>query len=245
MLHLHHLVVKPLAHNSLPATELLSRWQVCSRAIGKKHCGKKEVAGSLIAPGRQNLHPLIGNPKAPHQQRRQTPHERQQEAHETTAQETQPQPQPTPQRQPRHPQPPQRPQRPQPQAAICTRGPALVSLSKRLNVAKLTSAISSSPSVTDWLGTKPNFCGASVVGTADAEAPPARPKVKPAAPSAGIATFVTRFRFEDLLTRGIATSIFRNCSPSRRNFTLGACVAQGVQYHQAVAAHSVSVHLDE
>jgi len=160
----------------------------------------------------------MGNRKEPHQQRRQTPQERQQAAHETTAQETQPQPQPAPQRQPRHPQPPQR-QRPHAQAAICTRGPALVSLSKRLNVAKLTSAISSSPSVTAWVGTKPSFCGASVVGTADAEAPPARPNVKPAALSAGTATFVTRFRFEDCLTRGIVASIFRNYA-SRRDFTL-------------------------
>jgi hypothetical protein len=214
MLHIHRLEANTLAHTHFPATELLSRWQVRSGAIGKKHCGKKEVAGSLIAPGRQNLRPLIGNPKAPHQQRRQTPHERQQAPHAT--QETQPHPQPPPQRQPRHPQPPQRPQRPQPQAAICTRGPTMVSLSKRLNVARLTSAISSSPSVTDWLGTKPSFCGASVVGTADAEAPPARPKVKPAAPSAGIATFVTRFRFEDCLTRGIVASIFRNYAQPRR-----------------------------
>jgi len=170
----------------------------------------------------------MGNRKAPHQQRRQTPHERQQAPQ--AAQETQPQPQPMPmrqpppQRQPRHPQPPQR------QPAICTRGPALVSLSKRLNVARLTSAISSSPSVTDWLGTKPSFCGASVVGTADAEAPPARPKVKPAALSAGTATFVTRFRFEDCLTRGIVACSVRNYA-SRSEFTLGACGTQGIQYH--------------
>jgi len=172
----------------------------------------------------------MGNRKEPHQQRRQAPHERQQAAHEINAQETQPQPQP-PQRQPRQPQPPQR-QRPQPQAAICRSGPgpALVSLSKRLNVARLTSAISSSPSVTAWVGTKPSFCGASVVGTADAEAPPAMPKVKPAALSAGTATFVTRFRFEDCFTRGIVASIFRNYA-SHHNFTLGDCVTQGIQYH--------------
>jgi hypothetical protein len=107
----------------------------------------------------------------------------------------------------------------------------LVSLSKRLNVARLTSAISSSPSVTAWVGTKPSFCGESVVGTADAEAPPARPKVKPAAPSAGTATFVTRFRFEDCLARGIVASIFRICSPSLVDFTLVDCIAQGIQYH--------------
>jgi hypothetical protein len=56
------------------------------------------------------------------------------------------------------------------------------------------------------------------------------PKVKPAALSAGTATFVTRFRFEDCFTRGIVASIFRNYA-SHHNFTLGDCVTQGIQYH--------------
>ena len=94
------------------------------------------------------------------QQKRHAPQDRQQPAQPAQAaqptmmpmQPPQPPMNPPPQRQPpqpRQPQPrqPQPPQRPQPQAAICRSGPgpALVSLSKRLNVARLTSAISSSP----------------------------------------------------------------------------------------------------
>jgi hypothetical protein len=73
-------------------------------------------------------------------------------------------------------------------------------------VAKLTSAISSSPSVTVCDGEKFNFCGVSAAGTADAEAPPASEKVKPAAPKAGIVAFATLFRFEACFTRDIVAS---------------------------------------
>jgi hypothetical protein len=44
------------------------------------------------------------------------------------------------------------------------------------------------------------------VGTADADAPPTSEKVNPAAPSAGTAALVTRFRFEACFTRGIVAS---------------------------------------
>jgi hypothetical protein len=80
------------------------------------------------------------------------------------------------------------------------------SLSKRWNVAKLTSAISSSPSVTACDGEKFNFCGASTAGTADAEALPASENVNPAAPRAGIAAFATLLRFEACFTRDIVAS---------------------------------------
>jgi hypothetical protein len=80
------------------------------------------------------------------------------------------------------------------------------SLSNRWNVAKLTSAISSSPSVTACDGERFNFCGASAAGTADAEAPPASEKVRPAAPKAGIVAFATLFRFDACFTRDIIAS---------------------------------------
>jgi hypothetical protein len=82
----------------------------------------------------------------------------------------------------------------------------LLSLSKRWNVARLTSAISSSPSVIVCVGVKLNFCGTSAVGVIAAEAPPASPNVRPAVPSAGIAALVTRFRFEASFSRGIVAS---------------------------------------
>jgi hypothetical protein len=78
------------------------------------------------------------------------------------------------------------------------------SLSKRWNVAKLTSAISSSPSVTACDGEKFNFCGVSTAGTADAAALPASEKVNPAAPNAGTAALATLFRFEACFTRDMS-----------------------------------------
>jgi hypothetical protein len=120
------------------------------------------------------------------QQTLQKPQDKQQRAQP-------PQP-PQPQRrqpQPRQPQPPQR----QPQA-ICWKPVLPFSLSNRWKVARLTSAISSSPSSTDCVGEKLNFCGVSALGIADAEAPPASEKVNPAAPNAGTAALVTRFRLE-------------------------------------------------
>src|SRR5262249_20727213 len=106
-----------------------------------------------------------------------------------------PQPQPRQPRQPPQPRQPRQPPQRQPQAICCA--PAVpCSLSNRWNVARLTSAISSSPRSTDSVGEKFSFCGVSAFGRADAEAPPAREKVKPAAPNAGIAALVTRFRLE-------------------------------------------------
>jgi hypothetical protein len=79
----------------------------------------------------------------------------------------------------------------------------VLSLSKRWNVAKLTSAISSSPSVNACDGVTFKFCGVSTAGTAVAEALPASEKVNPAAPKAGIAALATLFRFEACFTRDI------------------------------------------
>jgi hypothetical protein len=163
------------------------------------------------------------------QQKRQKPQVAQQPP---TAQPQPPphrQPQP-PQRQPAQPRQPQPPHR-QPHAICCNALP-LFSLSNRWNVARLTSAISSSPSVTAWVGAKLSFCGTSAVGMADAEALPTSPKVKPAAPNAGTAALVTRFRFGACFTRGIvASSIpvqdesFFDSNPN--NPTLRARFAQG------------------
>jgi hypothetical protein len=79
-------------------------------------------------------------------------------------------------------------------------------LSNKWKVAKLTSAISSSPSVIACDGEKFSFCGTSAAGTADAEALPASEKVKPAAPRAGIVALATLFRFEACFTRDIVAS---------------------------------------
>jgi hypothetical protein len=122
-----------------------------------------------------------------------------------------PQPAQPPQRQARQPHPlqplqPRQPPQRQPQAICCTPVLPAFSLSKRWNVARLTSAISSSPRVNAWAGSNPRFCGASKAGTADADALPASEKVNPAAPSAGMAAFVTLFRFEACFTRDIVAS---------------------------------------
>jgi hypothetical protein len=80
-------------------------------------------------------------------------------------------------------------------------------LSNRWKVAKLTSAISSSPSViVAWVGEKFIACVASALGMADAEALPASEKVKPAAPSAGTAALATVFLLEACFTRDIVAS---------------------------------------
>jgi hypothetical protein len=69
--------------------------------------------------------------------------------------------------------------------------------------------------VSAWLGEKFGVFGISVVGTADADAPPTSDKVNPAAPNTGAAlvktafvktAFVTSFFFEACFTRGIVTS---------------------------------------
>ncbi|WP_156434984.1 hypothetical protein [Bradyrhizobium lablabi] len=73
-------------------------------------------------------------------------------------------------------------------------------------MARLTSAISSSPNVTIMPGAKFRPCCTSPVGTADADAPPASEKVNPAAPNAGTAVLVTRFFVEACFTRGMVAS---------------------------------------
>jgi hypothetical protein len=55
-------------------------------------------------------------------------------------------------------------------------------------------------------GAKFGRCWTSPVGTADANALPANEKVKPAAPSTGMAVLVTRFFFEACFTRGMVAS---------------------------------------
>ena len=137
-------------------------------------------------------------------------------------------PQPTPHRQALHPAQPRQPphprapphprQPPQPRAS-CTPLSTFSSSSKRRKVARLTSAISSSPSVIIMPGAKFRPCWTSPVGTADADAPPASEKVNPAAPSAGIAVLVTRFFFEACFTRGMVASS-KCCKKDIRNAIL-------------------------
>ena len=73
-------------------------------------------------------------------------------------------------------------------------------------MARLTSASSSSPSVTIMPGEKFVGCWTSPVGTADANALPAIEKVNPATPSAGTAVLVIRFFFEACFERAMAAS---------------------------------------
>jgi hypothetical protein len=73
-------------------------------------------------------------------------------------------------------------------------------------VERLTSAISSSPSSTPWVGEKFGFCAVSADGNVAADAAPASEKVNPAAPSAGIAALVTRFLLEACFTGIVASS---------------------------------------
>jgi hypothetical protein len=97
-------------------------------------------------------------------------------------------------------------------------------LSKRWKVARLTSAISSSPSVIACDGEKFNFCGVSTAGTADAAALPASEKVNPAAPKAGTAALATLFRFEACFTRDM--SLLHTCGKfsiqPQRSYAAGA-----------------------
>jgi uncharacterized protein len=72
-------------------------------------------------------------------------------------------------------------------------------------------------------GVKLNFCGTSVVGKVDAEAPPASPNVRPAAPSTGTAAWLTRFRLEASFSCSIvASSLFERLLsiPARKTPTL-------------------------
>jgi hypothetical protein len=129
-------------------------------------------------------------------------------------------PQPTPHRQALHPAQPRQPPHPRKPPPPHPRQPPhpphprasstplrrFSSSSKSRKVARLTSAISSSPSVIIMPGAKFRPCWTSPVGTADADAPPASEKVSPAAPSAGIAVLVTRFFFEACFTRDMVAS---------------------------------------
>jgi hypothetical protein len=85
------------------------------------------------------------------------------------------------------------------------------SLSKTWNVARLTSAISSSLRVIATFGANGVVCGTSAVGTADAAALPSNEKVNPAAPNADAAALVTRFCFETCFTRGMVASSVSCC----------------------------------
>src|SRR5581483_6651017 len=108
-------------------------------------------------------------------------------------------------RQPRHPPQPRQPPQRQPHAICCA--PAVpCSLSNRWKVERLTSAISSSPSRTPWVGEKFSFCTVSAVGMVAADAPPASANVNPAAPSAGTAALVMRFLLEACFTGIVAIS---------------------------------------
>jgi hypothetical protein len=68
----------------------------------------------------------------------------------------------------------------------------------------------------------------STAGTAEAEAPPASEKVRPAAPKAGIVAFATLFRFEACFTRDIVAPpyLWERFDSSRCNITLGDRAAQ-------------------
>src|SRR5439155_3047671 len=142
--------------------------------------------------------PMPGTPIQPTQQPPQPP---QPTPHRQALHPAQP-------RQPPHPRkpPPPHPRQPPHPRASCTPLSTFSSSSKRWKVARLTSEISTSPSVTIMPGAKFRPCWTSPVGTADADAPPASEKVNPAAPSAGIAVLVTRFFFEACFTRGMVAS---------------------------------------
>jgi hypothetical protein len=81
------------------------------------------------------------------------------------------------------------------------------SLSKRWNVARLTSAISSSPRVTVAFGAECIVSGTSAVGMADADAPPISEKVNPAAPNTGTAALGMCFCFTFGMNASSATFV--------------------------------------
>jgi hypothetical protein len=155
---------------------------------GRRH----ELAGVDGRTRPMNLDWVAQRWSAKPQQRRQTPQDAQQPP---PPQPPQP-PQPRQPRHPRHPPQPRQPPQRQPQAICWKPAAPPCSLSNRWNVARLASEICSSPRSTDWLGEKFSFCVVSAFGRADAEAPPASEKVRPAAPNAGTAALVTRFRVE-------------------------------------------------
>jgi hypothetical protein len=72
-------------------------------------------------------------------------------------------------------------------------------------------------------------CCTSAVGNADADAPPASDKVKPAAPNAGTAALVTRFFFEACFTRDIVASSI----PGNKSFESRAAKLYAQQMYHA------------
>jgi hypothetical protein len=98
-----------------------------------------------------------------------------------------PQPPQPPHRQPRQPQPRHPPQRPT--QATCAKPAVPCSRSNRWNVARLTSAISSSPRTKRCPdpGRLLSDCGTSAAGSVDANAFPASESPNPAAPSVAAA----------------------------------------------------------
>src|SRR4029077_3944171 len=105
------------------------------------------------------------------------------------------------------PQPwPPPPQPPHPPRASCMALPTF-SLSKRWNVARLTSCISSSPRTKRCLGEVSSDCGIQAAGIVDADALLDSERPSPAAPSTfTVAALVVRFCFEACLTRGMVAS---------------------------------------
>jgi hypothetical protein len=109
--------------------------------------------------------------------------ETQHQRHRPQRRQQPPQPLQPPHRQPRQPQPRKPAQRPT--QATCWSPATPFSLSNRWNVARLTSAISSSPRTKRCPdpGTLLSDCGTSAAGSVDANALPASESPNPAAPS--------------------------------------------------------------
>lgn len=183
----------------------------------------------LVGPGHLDIRlSMLRATRLPTQHKRQTPQEAQQDPQATPQPQAPPQPRQA--RQPAQRQPRQPRQPPQPRHATCTPLPTF-SLSKTWNVARLTSAISSSPSMSAKFGARLVVCCTSAIGTADADAPPVSEKVKPAAPSAGKAALVTRFFVEACFTRDIVASSIRGNKSfpvhEQCHCTLGKSAVQG------------------
>jgi len=90
-------------------------------------------------------------------------------------------------------------------------------------------------------GAKGVVCGTSAVGTVEADALPSNEKVNPAAPNAGMAALVTRFRVEACFTCGmVASSVIpsvasvRSMGPPRKD-----CLCDKMR-NRASGSHSSS-----
>ena len=184
-----------------PANEIVA----CRYTISKRRC----LAPAAPAPGctatcTSYAYAYAGTPIQPTPQPPQPP---QPTPHRQALHPAQPRQPPHP-RKPPHPRahPRQPPHLPQPHWASCTPLRRFSSSSKRRKVARLTSEISSSPSVIIMPGAKFGPVEHRPVGTAAAYALPASEKVNPAAPNAGTAVLVTRFFFEACFTRGMVAS---------------------------------------